>query len=120
MSNDSSGYIDFSIPPIDDKKKIVQATILALILLIGVLANGFIIVYTFCHPKSLRTSSIIFLLGSSFANMITLVSIIPVQIVVTSAGEWAFGSTAEEKELACATLLGNHTGQLLTHWPPSL
>ena len=101
MSNESVGYIDFSIPPIDDNGKIVLATALALILVIGILTNVFIIVYTFCHPKSLRNSSIILLLGSSFANVIQLVSLIPVHIVVTSAEEWVFGSTIEEKELAC-------------------
>ena len=99
MSNDSAGYIDFTIPPIDDK--IVRATVLGLILVIGIITNVFIIVYTFCHPKSLRNSSIIFLLGLSFVNMIPLVSQIPVQIIVISAEEWVFGSTASEKELAC-------------------
>ena len=102
VSNESAGYIDFSIPPIDDNRKIVLATVLALILTIGILTNVFIIVCTFCHPKSIKSSSIIFLLGSSFANVIPLVSLISVQIVVTSAEEWVFGSTTEEKELACA------------------
>ena len=102
MSNESAGDIDFSIPPIDDK--IIRVIILALTLVIGIITNPFIIVYTFCHPKSLRNSSIIFLLGSSFANMIALVSLIPVQIVVTAAEEWVFGSTTSEKELACAVV----------------
>ena len=102
MSNDSAGYIDFSISPIDDQ--IVRATVLALTLVVGIVTNAFIIVYTFCHPKSLRNSSIIFLLGSSFVNVVTLVSLIPVQIAVTSAEEWVFGSTASEKELACAII----------------
>ena len=102
MSNDSAGYIDFTIPPIDDK--IVRATVLALTLVIGIVTNAFVIVYTFCHPKSLRNSSIIFLLGLSFANMITMVSLVPVQIVATSAEEWVFGSTASEKEFACAVV----------------
>ena len=32
-------------------------------------------------------------------------SLIPVQIAVTSAEEWVFGSTASEKELACAIVV---------------
>ena len=102
MSNESAGYIDFTISRIEDNGKIVLATVLALILTIGILTNVFIMVYTFCHPKSIKSSSIIFLLGSSFANVIQLVSLIPVQITVISAEEWVFGSTTEEKELACA------------------
>ena len=100
MSNDSAvGYIDFTIPPINNK--IVRVTLLALILLIGIITNVFIIIYTFCHPRSLRKSSIIFLLGSSFVNVAALIFIIPVQITTISAEEWVFGSTTEEKELAC-------------------
>ena len=102
VSNDSDGYIDFTIPPIDDK--IVRAIVLALILLIGIITNVFIIFYTLCHPKSLRNTSIIFLMGSSFVNVVTLMSLIPVQIVTTSAEEWVFGSTTKEKELACAII----------------
>ena len=96
------GNIDLTIPPI--QYKIAKATVLSVILLVGMVTNTFIIFYTVCHPKSLKQSSIVLLFGSSVINLMILVSHTPFQIITISFEEYIFGSTVMEQELSCAII----------------
>ena len=97
-----AGNTDYILSPIEDK--IVKAIVLSVVLLVGVVTNVLIVVYTVCHPKSLKQSSIVLLLGSSVVNLIILLSQAPVQIITISFEEFIFGSTTKERDLSCAII----------------
>ena len=78
------GSDNITVLPIEEK--IVRAIVLSMVLLVGMVLNAIVILYTICHPKSLKQSSIIFLLGSSLVNLTILLSYIPIQVVTTFTG----------------------------------
>ena len=75
-----------NITVLPTEEKIVRAIVLSIVLLVGMVLNTIVILYTICHPKSLKQSSIIFLLGSSLVNLTILLSYIPIQVVTTFTG----------------------------------
>ena len=78
------GTDNITVLPIEEK--IVRAIVLSMVLLVGMVLNTIVILYTICHPKSLKQSSIIFLLGSLLVNLAILLSYIPIQVVTTFTG----------------------------------
>ena len=81
------------------EEKIVRATVLSVILLVGLALNLVVILYTICHPKSLKQSAIILLFASSVVNLDILLSFIPLQIINSFTEEWVFGNSKEGKIL---------------------
>ena len=81
------------------EEKIVRAAVLSVILLVGLVLNLVVILYTICHPKSLKQSAIILLLASSVVNLDILLSFIPFQIINSFTEEWVFGNSKEGKVL---------------------
>ena len=79
------------------KEKIVRAAVLSIMLLVGLVLNLLVILYTICHPKSLKQSAIILLLASSVVNMIILLSHIPFQISSSFTEEWLLGNSTEAR-----------------------
>ena len=77
------------------------ATFLGIVLVVGVTSNMFVLLYTIFHPKSLKESSILFLLGSSIMNLVVLLSYIPAHMVTVFTEEWVFGRNEEEKRIEC-------------------
>ena len=51
------GSDNITVLPIEEK--IVRAIVLSMVLLVGMVLNAIVILYTICHPKSLKQSSII-------------------------------------------------------------
>ena len=61
----------------------------------------FVILYTIFHSASLKKSAIIYLFGSSWVNILILMSGLPVQIITTAAGDWIFGDSPKVQQLSC-------------------
>lgn len=91
--------IGVSVVPIEEK--IGKAALLLTILLVGVVLNLVVFVCTVSHPKSLKQSAIMFLLGSSVVNFMILLSYIPAQVITTFTEEWVFGRSEEERKAWC-------------------
>ena len=79
------------------KEKIVRAAVLSVMLLVGLVLNLVVILYTICHPKSLKQSAIILLLASSVVNVTILLSHIPFQITNSFTEEWLLGNSTEAR-----------------------
>ena len=76
-------------------EKIARVVVVSIIFLLGTSLNAFVVLYTVCHPKSLKQSSIIFLLASSVVNLMILLSFIPFQAVNT------FTNIASTEDVIC-------------------
>ena len=78
-----------------------MATFVALEMLLAVLANSFILVFTLCDPKSLRKSSTILLMSLTLSNLVMSVAVMPFTVITAGVGEWIFGTSDEEKFWVC-------------------
>ena len=63
--------------------------------------NLFLLIFTLCHPKTLKEPSIIFLTNFVLVNLLLTVIVMPSIIVSAATGEWVFGGTPEEKNGTC-------------------
>ena len=63
--------------------------------------NLFVLIFTFCHPRSLKQPSIIFLTNFLLVNLMMATLVMPCIIVTGIFGEWIFGETPEEKNATC-------------------
>ena len=77
------------------------AVAVAIEFILSLASNLFILLFTLCHPKTLKHPSIIFLTNFIFANLLVTVFVMPFTIVAASAGEWIFGETLQEKDRTC-------------------
>ena len=67
----------------------------------GIIGNLFVLIFTLCHPKTMKEPSISFLTNFVLVNL-PVVSIVMPSVVVTAAtGEWVFAGTWEEKNGTC-------------------
>ena len=69
--------------------------------ILSIVANLFVLIFTLCHPTTLKQPSIIFLTNFIFANLLVTVLIMPLSIVAAANEEWIFGRTPEEKNGSC-------------------
>ena len=101
MMEDTAFYNDTELNAtiLSIEEKVVRAAVLSVILLVGLMLNLLVILYTICHPKSLKQSAIILLLASSVVNLDILLSFIPLQIINSFTEEWVFGNSKEGKIL---------------------
>lgn len=70
-------------------------------MILALVTNSFILLFTLCHPKSLKQPSIIFLTSLILANLLASVFFMPFTVITAATGEWIFGETQEEKEATC-------------------
>ena len=68
---------------------------------LSLVANLFVLIFTVCHPKTLKQPSIIFLTNFIFANLMVTILIMPLTIITAANEEWIFGNTPEEKNIVC-------------------
>ena len=79
----------------------VLSAFYALVMVTGFVANLFVIIVTFCHPKSLKQSSTIFLTSLLLADLIVVIFVMPFTVISTASGEWIFGQSIEQKYGVC-------------------
>ena len=63
--------------------------------------NLFVLIFTVCHPRSLKQPSIIFLTNFLLVNLLMATLTMPCVIITGIFGEWIFGETPEEKNATC-------------------
>ena len=79
----------------------VLSVFYTLVMVSGFVANLFVIVVTFCHPKSLKKSSTVFLTSLLLADLVFVVFVLPFGVISTASGGWIFGRSVEEKYRVC-------------------
>ena len=70
-------------------------------LMLALVPNLFIVLYTLCHHKVLEQPSMIFLTGLALVSLLVTVLFLPFTVITAAAGEWIFGQTAEQKDGMC-------------------
>ena len=79
----------------------VLSAFYALVMVTGFVANLFVIIVTFCHPKSLKQPSTVFLTSLLLADLVVVVFVMPFSVISTASGEWIFGQSIEQKYRVC-------------------
>ena len=79
----------------------VLSTFVALEMVTGFVANLFVIIVTFCHPKSLKQPSTIFLTSLLLADLVVVAFVMSFNVIATASGGWIFGQSVEEKYGVC-------------------
>ena len=79
----------------------VLSVFYALVMVTGFVANLFVIIVTFCHPKSFKKSSTIFLTSLLLSDLVLVVFVMPFSVISTASGGWIFGQSVEEKYGVC-------------------
>ena len=72
-----------------------------IILILSLITNLFICIYTLSHPKSLKKSSTVFLFNLAFVNLLTTILFMPFMVVASAAEEWIMGHSDEERTIFC-------------------
>ena len=73
----------------------------ALVMVTEFVANLFVIIVTFCHPKLFKKPSTIFLTSLLLADLVLVVFVMPFSVISTASGEWIFGQSNEQKYGVC-------------------
>ena len=79
----------------------VLATAITLEMVMSLVANSFILIFTLSHRESLKQPAIILLTNFVLGNLFMTIVYLPSVIVTSAAGEWVFGETFEEKVNTC-------------------
>ena len=79
----------------------VLSAFYGLVMVTGFVANLFVIIVTFCHPKSLKEPSTIFLTSLLLADLVLVVFVMLFSVISTASGEWIFGQSIEQKHGVC-------------------
>ena len=79
----------------------VIAAFTRIILVLSLITNLFICVYTLSHPKSLKKSSTVFLFNLALINLLMTVLFMPFMIVASAAEEWIIGHNDMERNVLC-------------------
>ena len=77
------------------------ATVIAIEMIIALVINLFITIFTLCNPKILKNPSIIFLTNFVVTNIFLVIAYMPSIVITASAGEWILGDTPEQKNGTC-------------------
>lgn len=93
------GFINFNISSTNNGPALAVA--LGIEMMLGIITNLFIIIASFCHAKTLKKSSTIFLLFLAVANLFCCAVYMPFQIITAAVQEWIFGDTVEVREGMC-------------------
>ena len=96
---EQEGSINFNISSTINGPALAVA--LGIEMVLGIIANLFIIILSFWHTKTLKKSSTILLLFLAGANLFCCVVYMPFQIITAAVQEWVFGNTVEVREGFC-------------------
>ena len=96
---DREGSINFNISSTINGPALAVA--LGIEMVLGIIANLFVIIFSFWNTKTLKKSSTIFLLFLAGANLFICVVYMPFQIITAAVQEWIFGKTVEVREGIC-------------------
>ena len=77
------------------------AVVYSVEMMLGLIANGILLVITITQRKSWKQSSTIFFTSLILAHLVMVLLCMPFLIIKFAAGEWIFGSTDEEKRGTC-------------------
>ncbi len=69
--------------------------------ILSLVANSFVLIFTFIHYGILKQPTIIFLTNFVFANLLMTLLVMPFTITTASANEWVFGETVVQKDGTC-------------------
>ena len=92
-------YYNFTLS--EDINGPVLSAFYALVMVTGFVANLFVIIVTFCHPKSFKKSSTVFLTSLLLADLVLVVFVMTFTVISTASGEWIFGQSIEQKYGVC-------------------
>ena len=76
-------------------------SIVALQILAALLANLFVLIFTMCHPKCLKTPANVFLTNFIISDLVLAILYMPTVVVTIATGGWLFGITPEQKSVSC-------------------
>ena len=79
----------------------LMAVFTGIILILSLIINLFICVYTLSHPKSLKKSSTMFLFNLALINLLMTVFFMPFMVVASAAEEWIIGQSDTERDVLC-------------------
>ena len=79
----------------------LMAVFTGVILILSLIINLFICVYTLSHPKSLKKSSTMFLFNLALINLLMTVLFMPFMVVASAAEEWIIGQSDTERNVLC-------------------
>ena len=96
---DQEGSINFNISSTINGPALAVA--LGIEMVLGIIANLFVIIFSFWHTKTLKKSSTILLLFLAGANLFCCFVYMPFQIITAALHEWIFGKTVEVREGFC-------------------
>ena len=88
------------------------ATAVGLEIILALITNLFVLIFSLCHPKILKQSSNIFLTNFVLGNLVMVVLFMPTIIITVATGEWSFGRTTRQKNITC-NFIGFLYGQSL-------
>ena len=77
------------------------ATVIGLEILAALVTNWFVLIFTLCHPKILKQSSILLLTNFVLANLLMASVYMPTIVITAATGEWVFGRSVKEKVASC-------------------
>ena len=77
------------------------AVFTAVILILSLVINLFICLYTLSHPESLKKSSTMLLFNLALINLLMTVLFMPFMVVASAAEEWIFGQSDTERTILC-------------------
>ena len=77
------------------------ATVVGLEILAALVTNWFVLIFTLCHPKILKQSSILLLTNFVLANLLMASVYMPTVVITAATGEWVFGRSVKEKVASC-------------------
>ena len=77
------------------------AVVVGIEMILALLTNLTIFIFTLYQWKLLKQPSIIFLTGLVLANLMMAIFFMPFTVITAAVGEWIFGKTVREKEAVC-------------------
>ena len=77
------------------------AVVVGIEMILALLTNLTIFIFTLYRWKSLKQPSTIFLTGLVLANLIMAIFFMPFTVITAAVGEWIFGKTVGEREAVC-------------------
>ena len=92
---------NYNFTVIEDVNGPLFATAIAIEMIVALIINLFISIFTLCHPKILKNPSIIFLTNFVVTNVFLVIAYMPSVVITASAGEWVLGSSPEQKNGTC-------------------
>ena len=85
----------------DNINRPLVATVIGLEILAALVTNWFVLIFTLCHPKILKQSSILLLTNFVVANLLMAGVYMPTIVITAATGEWVFGRSVKEKVASC-------------------